>query len=70
MVPAGRLIRCLQWGGRTIHLANTVPWDGANGGRGDADLKYIEPKEKALVRDFLKGVSPLNVSELGSGGGP
>ena len=41
-----------------IHLTNTVSWDGAIGGRIAAILKYMEPKEKALVRNFLIGVSP------------
>ena len=57
-----RSIGCLRCGGHTIHLANTVPWDGAIGGRIDVILKYTEPKEKAPMRAFLKGVSPLNAA--------
>ena len=46
--------------GYMFHLANTIPWDGATGGRMDAIFKYTEAKEKGWVRDFLKGVSPLH----------
>ena len=40
-------------------LANTVPWDGSVGGRVDAIMKYTEPANKLLVRNFLAHVTPL-----------
>ena len=40
--------------------AHTVPWDGAIGGRIDAILKYTQPREKVLMRNFFKGVSRLD----------
>ena len=57
--PVDRMLGCLEFAGQSVVLANTVPWDGSVGGRVDAIMKYTEPANKLLVRNFLAHVTPL-----------
>ena len=57
--PVERVFGCFQWGAHDIFLVNTIPWDGAPGGRVDNIIKHTEPLQKHRVRNFFKEVSIL-----------
>ena len=47
MGTAERLIGCVEWGlGKVTFIAQTLPWDGAMGGRLDTILRHTEAQNR------------------------
>ena len=52
--PVEKLIGCIEWGkGKSTFIAQTLPWDGAAGGRLDTIIRHTDARNKRLVRYFF-----------------
>ena len=58
--PVERLVGIIEFNHKTFFLAQSLPWDGAAGGRLDTILKHTEPKNKHRVRDFFSQLQPIS----------
>ena len=58
--PIEKMVGCIDYpNGTKAFIAQTLPWDGAVGGRVDTILKYIDHRNKRLVKDFLSTTPTL-----------
>ena len=58
--PVEKLIGCINYpDGSRAFIAQTLPWDGAVGGRVDTILRYTDHRNKRIVRDFLSTTPTL-----------
>ena len=55
-----KLIGCINYpNGTRAFIAQTLPWDGAVGGRIDTIIRYTDHRNKRIVRDFLSTTPTL-----------
>ena len=61
--PVEKLIGCVEWGqAKVTFIAQTLPWDGAMGGRLDTKLRHTDAHNKRRIRDFGDPTSYLGLS--------
>ena len=58
--PVEKLIGGINYPtGTRAFIAQTLPWDGAVGGRVDTILRYTDHRNKRIVKDFLSTTPTL-----------